>query len=578
MKKIYNIIILLGLMAFLIEGCQDILDVTPKGTIAESQLTEPVNAEGLVTAAYAAYGKLGPYATFNPFIASIRSDDSYKGGGGLSDQPSWYQMEVFSLVNPTIENNEVAWAGGYGVISRANSAIRVIKELNEDEYPLKQQRIGEMRFLRGWMYFKMKQRWKWIPYITEDNASIDSVYQVPNHPEGAENDLSLWGKIYDDFKFAAENLPETQSEVGRANKFAAEAFLAHTLLWMAYPEDNQNQVTTIDKTKLTEALEYCNSIINSGNFRLADDFADNFMLDWDNESPESIWELQFSVDDGTTYGAFNYGNGLTAPWWAPSFLCCDFHKASVNMVNAFKVDEKGLPMFNTFNDEEIDDMSTYFAQRSFDPRLGHTVAIPGFPWKYQDVLFETRASRVPSTYGYFHSLKEQVRTDSPGLVNLFWMFNSKNQQEVRLAEVLLWKAEILIQLDRQDEALPIINQIRERAANSEDKLRLPDGSFPTNYKIEKYVDGVNIDWTKENAWKALVWEKRLEFGMEGRRFYDLVRWGIAADVMNEYFNVEKTRRYWMDVAFFTTGRDEYLPIPQEQINFMKGLYKQNPGY
>ena len=578
MKNIYSKILITGLLAIFITGCQDVLDVTPKGTIAESQLTEPEHAEGLVTAAYALYGKLHPFDTFNPYIASIRSDDAYKGGGGLSDQPSWYQMEVFSLVNPSIENNEGAWIAGYAVVSRINTAINVIKEINEDDYPLKQQRIAEMRFLRGWMYFKMKQRWKWIPYITEDNASLDSVYQVPNHPDGAENDLSLWGKIYDDFKFAAETLPEKQSEIGRANKFAAEAFLAHTLLWMAYPEDNQNQVTTIDKTKLTEALEYCNSIINSGNYRLADDFADNFLLDWDNKSPESIWELQFSRDDGTTYGSFNRGNGLTAPWWAPYYLCCDFHKASTNMVNAFRVNDNGLPMFYTFNDEEIDDISTYFAQRSFDPRLGHTVSIPGFPWKYQDVIFEKRASRMPATYGYFHSLKEQVKTDSPALVNLFWMYNSKNQQEIRLAEVLLWKAEILIQLDRQDEALPIINQIRERAANSENKLRLPDGSFPTNYKVEKYVDGGNIDWTKENAWKALMWEKRLEFGMEGRRFYDLVRWGIAADVMNNYFETEKKRRYWMDVAFFTKGRDEYLPIPQEQINFMKGLYKQNPGY
>ena len=122
-------------------------------------------------------------------------------------------------------------------------------------------------------------------------------------------------------------------------------------------------------------------------------------------------------------------------------------------------------------------------------------------------------------------MKENVTTNSPGLYDAFWMFNSKNQQEVRFAEVLLWKAEILIQLGRHAEALPIINQIRERAANSVSMLKLPNGTYPVTYKVEPYVDGANISWTKENAWKALVWENRLEMAMEGRRFYDIVRMG-----------------------------------------------------
>ena len=81
-----------------------------------------------------------------------------------------------------------------------------------------------------------------------------------------------------------------------------------------------------------------------------------------------------------------------------------------------------------------------------------------------------------------------------------------------------------------------------------------------------------------NAWKALMWENRLEFAMEGRRFYDLVRWGIAAETMNTYFDKESQRRPWLDVAYFTKGRDEYLPIPQAQMNWSQGVYVQNPGY
>src|SRR5690606_14664946 len=112
-------------------------------------------------------------------------------------------------------------------------------------------------------------------------------------------------------------------------------------------------------------------------------------------------------------------------------------------------------------------------------------------------------------------------------------------------------AEVLIKLGRHMEALPIINQIRERAAASMEKLRLPDGTFPTEYRIAPYVDGLNIDWTPENAWEALVWENRLEMAMEGRRYFDLVRWGIIGDVINAYYEKERQRFPWMETAFFT---------------------------
>ncbi|WP_230680532.1 RagB/SusD family nutrient uptake outer membrane protein [Pontibacter rufus] len=585
MKRRLLSYIISGLLVISTTNCKDYLDVNPKGIITEEQLTSPEYTDGLVTAAYAYLPRVGAFDTMNPWIASIRSDDAYKGGGGLDDQPAWYQMEVFSLVNPNVGNNDGVWFQTYSGISRVNTAINAVNRMDEATYPLKTSRLAELRFLRGWMYLKLKQRYRWIPYIDE-NATVEEIPTISNHPDDAVNDLGLWQKIYEDFKFAAENLPESQAEVGRATKYAAEAFLAKTLLWMAYPEDERNQVTGIDAAKLTEALEYCNSIINSGKYSLAPDFAQNFLLEYDNASPESIWELQFTIDDGTPRGNLNEGNGLTAPWWNPYFSCCDFHKASYNMVNAFRVDDQGLPLFDTYNDAEVTASASaettnelpYFANNTWDPRLGHTVAIPDFPWKYQDILYDSTGSRQPATYGYFHSMKENVRTDSPGLYDEFWMYNSKNQMEVRYDEVLLWKAEILIQLGREQEALPIINQIRERAANSTGRLKLPDGSFPVTYKVEPYVDGVNINWDKNTAWEALVWENRLEMAMEGRRFYDLVRWGIAAEVMNTYFEKESKRHSWIEIAYFTKGRDEYLPIPQAQMNWSQGVYKQNVGY
>ena len=252
------------------------------------------------------------------------------------------------------------------------------------------------------------------------------------------------------------------------------------------------------------------------------------------------------------------------------------------MVNAFKTDAKGIPMFDDYNAEEITSTNrkTYFANNKWDPRIGHTVAIPGLPWKYQqNLLFDSSGSRDPANYGYFNSLKENVESNSPGLVNLFWMWNSKNEIAIRYDRVLLQKAEILIRLGREAEALPIINQIRQRAANSTGRLKFANGSPTLPYNISLYQPGVNISWTNANAWKALMFENRLEFAMEGVRWYDLVRWGIAGSTINAYFAKEYPRsRSWMKDGKFTPGRDEFMPIPQPQKNYSFGVYQQNPGY
>ncbi|WP_395262512.1 RagB/SusD family nutrient uptake outer membrane protein [Halalkalibaculum sp. DA3122] len=562
------------------------LDVEPKGVVTEEQVSEPESLEGLVTAAYAFTPKASPccaeFMSLNPWIASVRSDDAYKGGGGLDDQTPWYQMETFSLVSSSIGNNNGVWKNGYHGIARANEAISKIQEVDESEFPVKTTRLAEMHFIRAWLHYKLKIRYRWIPYVPE-GLTQQEIEEIPNRRPDAENDMYIWQHILDDFKYASENLPETQEDDGRVNKATADAFIVKTLLWMAYPQDDNHQLTNINTSRLEEALTYANEIINSGQYSLAEDFAHNFMYEWDNQSPEVLWELQFSTDDGTPNGNLNEGNSLTTPWWSPYFSCCDFHKPSFNMVNAFKVDQNGLPMFDTFNDESAQgSYNNYFSNNTFDPRIGHTVAIPGLPWKYQNqqnpVLFDSAGSRQPDVYGYFHSLKENVRTDSPGLVDLFWMHNSKNQAVVRYDEVLLMKAEILIELGRHDEALPIINQIRQRASNSTGMLTFTDGSPTLDYNIETYQDGVNINWTQQNARKALRWERRLELAMEGRRFFDLVRWGIAEEVMNDYFEKERERRQWLSVAEFQSGRDEYRPIPQEQLNLSEGVYTQNPGY
>jgi hypothetical protein len=154
-----------------------------------------------------------------------------------------------------------------------------------------------------------------------------------------------------------------------------------------------------------------------------------------------------------------------------------------------------------------------------------------------------------------------------------------NWKLIRYADVLLWKAEALIELNRQDEAVELINDVRARAKNSSYVTDWTTNARPAaNYDISLYSPGVNCNWTQEYARKALRFERKLEFAMEGERFFDLVRWGVAGDVMNGYFAVEKKVRPYMGDAHFTHGKDEYLPIPSAQIELSHDLYKQNPKY
>ena len=271
------------------------------------------------------------------------------------------------------------------------------------------------------------------------------------------------------------------------------------------------------------------------------------------------------MDDGLNYSVSTlYG-------------CCSFHIPSQNMVNVFKTDGNGLPELDNFNTTSLLTVSD-FMTNGIDPRLDNTCAIPGHPFKNQpDVIFDSSWVRVPQIYGYHDCMKEILPANSPGLEKVGPFFgSSKNIDILRYDDVLLWRAEALIQLGQQDEALPLINDLRTRAANS--PVKTANGSNASNYRISTYQPGVNCTWTQAYALQALQFERRLEFGMEGTRFFDLVRWGIAAQTLNDYISVEKTRFNFLQNAAFTKGRDEYLPIPQAEINLTHGLYVQNNGW
>jgi hypothetical protein len=580
MKKYNKIVISFLSILFLASCSKDFLDYEPTGVLSSGNVATAANADALVNAAYAAIGNdemVGPI-THQWVYGSVRSDDAYKGGGGRGDVDVIDRYEQYNLTTPDYGDWMLprTWTNHYKAISRANFALSVINAIPDADYPLKKVRQAELRFLRAHSHFMLKLLFKKVPFITEE-LTQEQILKTSNDLSNEE----LWNKIADDFRFAFDNLPQSQDQVGRADKNAAAAYLAKLRLYQAYEQNDTHQVTAINAARLQEVIDYADKVTGS----LEADYGNNFLDGHDNGS-ESIWAVQFSINDGTNTGRVSFVTGLNSPHGTPLYGCCGFHMASQNMVNAFRTDASGLPLLDTFNNADIfntvdtNGNAPLAAGVTVDPRIDHTVGVPGRPFKYKntlksagDMVYKFSWARDPGVYGYFGNMKEQQSPDCSCYVkNGPFIGTSKNVDFIRYADVLLFKAEALIQLNRFTEALPLINQVRARAAASK-AMPLAAGASDV-YKIAPYV----VFPSKDYAMKALMFERRLEFGMEGPRFFDLVRWGKAEQVLNAYLGVEKTKKDFLSNAHFTAGRDEYYPIPQREIDFTGGLYKQNPGY
>ncbi|MBB1480511.1 RagB/SusD family nutrient uptake outer membrane protein [Pseudoalteromonas sp. SG41-2] len=545
------------------------LDVAPSGVLTEEQVSNSENVDALIIAAYSYLGN--DHYTAPNFLwptGNLRAGDAHKGGNGPGDIFAYHALSLYQPIVPDMESfppdlidlNNKKWVRNYTGISRANSALAVIANA-PDAIENSAAKQSELRFIRSIFYFDLKIHHKHIPWIDE-TMTQDQILSATNREL---SDQELWDKIAADFEFAANNLPQTQEDVGRASALSAKAYLAKTLLYQAYEQNELHQVININKDKLVKVVALVDEIEKAGVYGLFDDYANNFLFESEN-GKESVFAIQRSLNDGSPDGRGSWPSALNAPM-AGGFGCCGFHVPTENFVNAFKTDQQGLPLFDSFNDFNYD-MTT----DSVDPRLDHTVAMEGKPFKYDENLIHGGDSwaRAPGIYGNFTAMKDLEHPDCScrGENGPFPIF-SLNTPLIRYADVLLWKAEALIELDRYDEALPIINRIRERAKNSTSKLH--NASI---YNMGLYT---SFD-SKEQARAALRFERRLELGLEGHRFFDLVRWGIAKETIDSYLAIEAVRKPYLVDAIFTKGKHEYLPIPNQQMILSGGSYTQNPGY
>ena len=562
-------------LAMMLASCTEFLDVPPSAVLSSDNVTGPDAVEGLVTAAYAQLINDGWNTPFNQWTTQIiRTDDAYKGGSDTNDQGFMHWLEVSENWNTLINNGTLnnVWAQLYRGISRCNSALVELNALDAASAPLKEARIGEVKFLRAQYYIRLKINWNRIPWVDEtmDQAAILAASNMELSSD------ELWAKIFKDCVDAYNALPTEQAEKGRPTKYAAAAAAAKVALYRASQLDDQNQFKGFTKERMDEVLQYTQFVL-SGPFSLNPDFGFNFYPAGDN-SPESIWAIQYSHNDGTLKGRANIGNGLV--WTSKLSGGCDFLKPSQNLVNAFKTTD-GLPQFDDFDEVSYDfENPTAF---KVDPRLYHTVSMPGVAFKLtydtsqpNNNMYAKDWTRNEAQYGFYATAKQVVPVNDPTICPIPpFQSCAMNKDDYRLDDVMLMRAEALVETGKWQEAKALVNQLRSRAAESTTYFKENTG-VTENYEVRPYTDA---EWSSEAfARQAVRWERRLELAMEGWRFFDLVRWGTAAEVLNAYFAKEATRiDAYNDqgklIAKYDAG-DEFLPIPNTQLVNSKGVYEQ----
>lgn len=574
MKK--YIIASLAALTLATTGCDSFLDShKPQGTLDEEQVLNPEYIDNLVISAYAVWISAEDInSSFSMWNFDVRSDDAYKGGNGTEDGDVFHALEVSQGIMTTNWNISDMWQRLYNAVSRANSALQVLDMMDSSTYPQRDTRIAEMRFLRAHGHFLLKRLYKQIPFAVNENLTPEQYNDLENTEY--TNDQG-WQLIIDDFKYAFDNLPAVQEEIGRPNRAAAAAYLAKTYLYKAYRQDNpeSHEVTSIDSEDLQNVIKYTDpAIMTASGCALEPDMHNNFRPEPQYENgPESIWAMQYSFNDGTTHGNCNWSYGLIVPN-IPGVTDggCDFYKPSQNLVNSFKTDENGHPMIDSFNAKDYDMTSDYA-----DPRLFLTVGMPGTPYMFNANYMMDRSatwSRSNGLYGYYVSLKHNVDPDGGYLVKGSWWGSPMNRIVLRYADVLLMRAEALVQLNRNiPEAIEIVNSLRNRARQSTASISDYERQYGVRFNIRPY----NGTYAQADALKIVKMERRLELAMESERFFDLVRWGEAADVLNRYYADEADNCAIYSNASFTRNKNEYLPIPFSQISASNGHYKQNIG-
>ena len=558
-------------------ACDDeFLTKEPQAALSGPALNNAAGVEGKLISAYSTlsgYGMDGGgtwyYSTWAWIFGSISSDDALKGTDA-GDQPEHSFIETYDFNTFNVHNRD-KWRSGYWGAARANDVIQSAEAAEGLSATRKAEIIGEAKFIRGWQHFEMQKMYRTPKYVGSENFSLDDLdaSKVPNSGK-------IWAQIEQDFADAAAALPATQGQVGRASKWAAKAYLAKAKIY---------------QSDWSGAEPILMDIINNGPFELVDSFEDNYLVATRNNK-ESIFEIQYAVSSADA-NASNAEIGLAHPYIAP-WGCCGFLQAPQDLVDFFQTDANGLPLLdeswktNHITNPTGANIGQPIGNPSVDPRLDHTLGRPGILFKNHHIM-QVDYIRDLTYAGPYFSKKHIAEPEGFG-VGGWGNLSANNLRIMRLGHVILWAAEAKMELGKLEESRALINRLRARAANpagfvpgATQGATRPEytltGTPGANYNVGQYTEA----WTSQaTARQAVRYETRLETAMEGNRFFDLQRWGVQNEVLNDYLARESKYRIYLQGKKFTSPKNEFYPIPTYAIDrsFKDGepTLTQDPNY
>lgn len=588
MKKVLNIFTMIFFVAgiTLLSSCnEEFLKKEPYGVVLGPDLQTRDGVESLLATAYqATKGRsiFGSAMGSDWVWGSGASDDCYKGTEP-GDQSYFNDVERWECMpsNPYLRER---WRDCYNGVTCANLVLEYLWETQKGSNPIPTERAkeieGEAKALRAWFHFQANKIFENIPYIKTQQELGDVI------PENVPNTSPGWDEIEADLQWAIDNLPaiRPRNEKGRIHKYAAEAIKAQAHLY-------QNEY---DKAK-----PLLDDILSAGGFMLVDEYGWNYDMTHENNS-ESIFELQCSTTStGHTSmmlaGAVKHQKGdASCGGWG-------FYQPSQSLFEAFQVNDDGLPVLNPALRDSLKTDMGFLSSNEFhptdhylDPRVDYTIARRGVDFKGWGIHPGNDWIRLQSNGGPYMT-KKFMQAKSEQSMNAYGtgFYNGLNFRLYRLSHIILWRAEVAVEENDLEYARQLVNMIRKRAKsttpimgrclNYKNLLISPvvDWSQPAaNYKVEPYpeIPGLYPFDTKENARLAVREEIRLEFATEGHRFFDLRRWGIIKDVLNDYVKRDVKFRTFMQGAVFESDRDDYWPLPQDQLDIQKGVLTQDPAY
>lgn len=562
----------LGLV-FLLTACKDdFFEVPPTGSLSSAELSSKAGLEGTLIGSYSMLlGRSGFYSdASNWFWGSVLGGDANKG----TDPGDQSQVNEIQTYSPQTNNPSILqkYAATFEGIARANATLRLVGVAQENVPEGDKTRIAaEARFLRGYYYFDLKKNFNDVPYVDEN---WDEVTPVGNGQD-------LWPFIEADLQFAYDNLPETQGDAGRANKWAAGAFLGKAYVFQGKWSDAKTIFDEVISKGVTASGE---------SYGLLDYYADAFRSINDN-SKESVFASQAAAGTGSINNAnpamvLNFPHGSAGP--ARPGGCCGFFQPSFELANSYRTDANGLPLLDgSYNDPAnavVNDMGLSSSDDftpdagNLDPRIDHAIGRrgipyldwgphPGFDWIRQQSYAGPYSPKKFIYYSAGIGSENDGSSWTPG-------YTAVNYNIMRYADLLLLAAEAEVELGNLGTALDYVNQVRQRAINSP---VLDDAGNPAaNYVMSTYSAFASAD----EARTAVRMERKLELSGEGHRFYDLVRWGIAEPTLNAYLAHENPKLSSPFAgASFTANKNEYLPIPQDEIDLIgSDILIQNQGF